>query len=348
MSFNSPLNGLIQLTPKGLYCQEANLYIDPWLPAGNAIITHAHSDHARPGQSLYIGTPLTLATAKHRLGNIQVSSLVYGEEKRVNGVGITLFPAGHLPGSAQVRIRKGAETWVISGDYKCHQDGLSEPFEPIPCTHFISECTFGLPVFQWQAQSVVMNEINNWWESNARQGLNSIVFAYSLGKAQRILNGLNPAIGQVFAHGSIISINDVLRRNNLALPTCLAVDVNSKERLKGSLIIAPPSAAGTPWLRRFEPYRTSFASGWMAMRGSRRWQAADKGFVLSDHADWNELNQAIALTQAETVYLTHGYKSAFSRYLNEKGINAMELDTLFEGEQANASNNEETLTHAVD
>jgi putative mRNA 3-end processing factor len=337
--------GLIQLTSKGLYCAEGDFFIDPWYPAGKAVITHGHSDHARLGQTAYLSHPITEKVIQHRLGLVQTETLDYEKELMINGVGVTLFPAGHIPGSAQVRVRKGAETWVISGDYKCHADGISEPFVPVAATHFISECTFGLPIFNWQPQSAVMNEMNQWWAQNAAMGIQSVVFAYALGKAQRILNALNPAIGNIYAHGAVLAMNDTLRAAGITLAEANNIQLASKESLKGALIIAPPGAANTPWMKKLEPYRTSFASGWMAMRGSRRWQAADKGFVLSDHADWQELNGAIAATGASHIYLTHGYKSAYAKYLQSQGFDAVELDTLFEGESLNI-NPEKEAEHA--
>jgi len=229
-------------------------------------------------------------------------------------------------------VRKDAETWVISGDYKCHDDGISEPFVPVNATHFISECTFGLPIFNWKSQAEVMGELNLWWQQNAALGLQSVVFAYALGKAQRILNSLDTSIGNVFGHGAVLAMNDTLIAAGVKINPCLTLQNATKEALKGALIIAPPGANGTPWMKKLEPYRTAFASGWMAMRGSRRWQAADRGFVLSDHADWKELNSAISATNAEHIYLTHGYKSVYAKYLQTQGFDALELDTLFEGE----------------
>ena len=324
--------GLIQLTAKGLYCAEGDFYIDPWYPAGKAIITHGHSDHARLGQTAYLSHPITEKVIQHRLGSVQTETLDYEKERMINGVGVTLFPAGHIPGSAQVRVRKDAETWVISGDYKCHDDGISEPFVPVNATHFISECTFGLPIFNWKSQAEVMGELNLWWQQNAALGLQSVVFAYALGKAQRILNSLDTSIGNVFGHGAVLAMNDTLIAAGVKINPCLTLQNATKEALKGALIIAPPGANGTPWMKKLEPYRTAFASGWMAMRGSRRWQAADRGFVLSDHADWKELNSAISATNAEHIYLTHGYKSVYAKYLQTQGFDALELDTLFEGE----------------
>jgi putative mRNA 3-end processing factor len=336
-------SGLIQLTAKGLYCAEGDFFIDPWYPAGKAIITHGHSDHARLGQTAYLSHPITEKVIKHRLGLVQTETIEYEEERMINGVGVTLFPAGHIPGSAQVRVRKGSETWVISGDYKCHLDGISEPFVPVAATHFISECTFGLPIFSWKSQAEVMAEMNQWWAHNASMGIQSVVFAYALGKAQRILNSLDVSIGNVYAHGAVLAMNETLNSAGLNITPCLSIQNASKEALKGSIIIAPPGAAGTPWMKKLEPYRTAFASGWMAMRGSRRWQAADKGFVLSDHADWQELNTAIVATGAAHIYLTHGYKSAYAKYLQTQGFDAVELDTLFEGESLKNASAQENL-----
>jgi putative mRNA 3-end processing factor len=328
------VQGLLTLTEKGLYCPRADLFIDPWYPAGKALITHGHSDHARWGQKQYIATPVTCAVMAHRLGStIVTTSVRFGEIVRVNGVEISFHPAGHIPGSAQIRLCYRGETWVVSGDYKLEQDGVSEPFEPVSCQHFISECTFGLPVFRWQPQQLVANAIHNWWSQNAAQGNCSILLGYALGKAQRLAQMIQFDVGPVYAHGAVYEMHQVLQAAGVPLKRIEKLPPKvDRDVLARALVLAPPGAEGTPWMKKFLPYRTGMVSGWMQLRGNRRRRAADAGFVLSDHADWSDLNTAIQATGAEHVYLTHGYKSVFARHCRSLGRQALELDTLFEGD----------------
>lgn len=301
-----------------------------------AVITHAHSDHARWGMKHYLAHHHSAEVMKLRLGSeISVETVDYNQGLEINGVTLSLHPAGHIPGSAQVRLEYKGQVAVVSGDYKVEADGLSMPFEPVKCHEFVSECTFGLPIYQWESQSEIMGQINSWWQSNASEGKNTVLFAYSLGKAQRILQNLDQTIGQVFVHGAIWNTNQALLVSGIKLwdvPKVIAE--MPKSTFKGALIIAPPSTMGTPWMRRFSPFRTGICSGWMAVRGARRRRAADRGFVLSDHADWEGLIAAIESTEAEKVYLTHGSTAAFGKFLQEeKQINAVELRTLFGEEE---------------
>jgi putative mRNA 3-end processing factor len=273
---------------------------------------------------------------KLRLGaEISLQTVAYQEPLDINGVKISLHPAGHIPGSAQVRLEYKGKVAVVSGDYKTENDGLSAPFEPIKCHEFVSECTFGLPIYKWESQVEIFQQINSWWKSNAAEGRNTVLFAYSLGKAQRILQNLDRNIGSVYAHGAVWNTNQALIANGIELWDVPRVTAElPKSTFKGSLIIAPPSAMGTPWMKRFGPYRTGICSGWMAVRGTRRRRSADRGFVLSDHADWEGLVSAITATEAEKVYLTHGSTASFGRFLQEeKGIDAVELKTLFGEEE---------------
>jgi putative mRNA 3-end processing factor len=273
---------------------------------------------------------------KLRLGaEISLQTVAYQEPLDINGVKISLHPAGHIPGSAQVRLEYKGKVAVVSGDYKTENDGLSAPFEPIKCHEFVSECTFGLPIYKWESQVEIFQQINSWWKSNAAEGRNTVLFAYSLGKAQRILQNLDRNIGSVYAHGAVWNTNQALIANGIELWDVPRVTAElPKSTFKGSLIIAPPSAMGTPWMKRFGPYRTGICSGWMAVRGIRRRRSADRGFVLSDHADWEGLVSAITATEAEKVYLTHGSTASFGRFLQEeKGIDAVELKTLFGEEE---------------
>jgi putative mRNA 3-end processing factor len=325
---------LLSFNDRGIYCAKADVYIDPWRPVDHAIITHAHADHSRWGMKRYLAHHLSIPVMKLRLGQeIAVEGIEYGEVKRINGVDFSLHPAGHIPGSAQVRVAYKGEVWVVSGDYKMEDDGLSEPFEPVKCHHFITECTFGLPVYHWKPQQEIFYEINEWWRQNQASGKTSFITAYSLGKAQRIIKNVDHSIGKIFTHGAIENTNEVLREAGVELPETTRVTKEvDKKSLKGNLVIAPPSAINSPWMNQFKPLSLGIASGWMQLRGARRRRAADRGFVLSDHADWNGLLEAVKATEAERVITTHGYTAVFSRYLNDIGISSIEEQTLFAGE----------------
>lgn len=329
---------LLELRENGLYCTQGDFYIDPWREVDRAIITHAHADHARWGMHHYLAHDDSAQILKYRLGkSISLETMAYGKCVKRNGVKVSLHPAGHIPGSAQVRMEYKGEVSVVSGDYKTEADGLSTPFEPVRCHQFVSESTFGLPIYQWEPQEVVFGAINQWWKENASQGRCSVIYAYSLGKAQRILKYLNLENGPIYLHGAIWNSNKALMENGIALPYADKVaELVPKQQYGSALVIAPPSAAGSPWLKKLSPYRTAACSGWMNIRGARRRRAMDAGFVLSDHADWNGLNEAIEATGAEDILLTHGFTHTFARYLSDKGLNANVLETLFVGETADA------------
>jgi putative mRNA 3-end processing factor len=248
-------------------------------------------------------------------------------------VKISLHPAGHVLGSAQVRVEWRGEVWVVSGDYKLETDPTCEPFEPVRCHTFITEATFGLPVYRWPASSEVFADVNAWWKQNAEAGRASLLFAYALGKAQRLLAGIDPSIGPIYTHGAVEVVNERYRVGGVGLPeTRHASRITSAAAAAGALVVAPPSAQGTPWLRKFGSYASAFASGWMLIRGTRRRRAVDRGFVVSDHADWNGLIQAIQATGARRVLVTHGSGSAMARWLREQGYEAEPLETRFAGE----------------
>jgi putative mRNA 3-end processing factor len=335
---------LLTFTERGIYCPVADVYIDPWKPVNRALITHAHSDHARWGHEHYLAHANSASVLRLRLGHdMNLQTVKYGETVRINGVSFSYHPAGHIPGSAQIRASLNDETWVVSGDYKLGDDGLSTPFEPVKCTHFVTESTFGLPIYRWQRQEEVMAEINSWWQQCKKKGKVAVIGAYSLGKAQRIINHVDHQIGRIFTHGAVENTNAALRQGGIAIaPTTYIDDAVTKKDLAGSLVVCPPGAMGTPWMRKLGPSETAFASGWMTLRGARRRRAMDRGFVLSDHADWRELNEAVAATGAENIYVTHGYQNAFTRWLvEEKGLNAVAVDTLFEGESADDNEGKE-------
>lgn len=330
---------LLEFTEEGIYCPQADVHIDPWKRVKKAIITHAHADHSRWGMQHYLAHHMSIPVMKLRLGQeISVQGLEYNEPILMNGVKISLHPAGHIPGSSQVRVEYKDEIWVVSGDYKVENDGLCTPFEAIKCHHFITECTFGLPVYHWKPQIEIFSEINDWWSQNAKDGKTTFITAYSLGKAQRIIKNLDHSIGKVYTHGAIENTNEVLREAGLALQDTVRVTKDiDKKAYQGSIVIAPPSAINSPWMRKFKPLSLGIASGWMQLRGTRRRRAADRGFALSDHADWPGLLQAIKATEAERVITTHGYTNVFSRYLNEIGIASIEEKTLFTGETIDSS-----------
>ena len=327
---------LITFTKNGIYCPRADVYIDPWRKVKNALITHGHSDHSRPGHENYLCTHTAKPAIKYRLGQqIKIQSVAYGENITINGVKISFHPAGHILGSAQIRLEYKGEVWVVSGDYKLDDDGLSEPFEPIKCHTFITESTFGLPVYRWPNQNDVYQQINTWWKNNQEMETTSVLTCYSLGKAQRLLQNVDPSIGPIYTHGAIENINSVIRDQGINLNTTVLLDKDvSKEELKTALVLAPPAAIGTNWLRHFSKISTGIASGWMALRGPRRRRSVDRGFVLSDHADWDGLLTAIKETGCEKVFVTHGYTSIFSKYLNEIGYDASIVETRFHGELA--------------
>ncbi len=333
---------LLKFTPAGIYCPQADIYIDPWKKVNKAIITHAHADHSRWGMKHYLAHPLSIPVMRLRLGSdISVQAVEYNQKLLINGVEISLHPAGHIPGSAQVRVSYKGETWVASGDYKVEDDGLSTAFEPVKCNTFITECTFGLPVYKWKPQKEIFNEMNGWWRTNQSNGISTIVTAYSLGKAQRLLQNLDPSIGKIYTHGAVENTNEVMREAGIHLNETIRITKETtKKELVGNMIIAPPSALNTPWMNKFKPLSDGIASGWMMLRGTRRRRAADRGFALSDHADWPGLLSAIKATGAENVITTHGYTNVFSRYLNEIGINSVEEKTLFTGESIDEADDE--------
>jgi putative mRNA 3-end processing factor len=319
---------------RGIYCKAGDFYIDPWKPVDRAIITHAHSDHARWGMKSYLAHKDSEVIMRMRLGkDINLQTVEYGEEIVINGVKVSLHPAGHIIGSSQVRVEYKGEVWVASGDYKVQDDGLTPPFEAVRCHGFISETTFGLPVYHWEEQAAVMDKINAWWAKNASEGRASFIMAYALGKAQRVLCGVDHSIGPVMTHGAVANVNEAFIEKGWDLPDSTRItNEHKKGDFSRALIIAPGSAVGSPWAKKLGNYSLGIASGWMALRGARRRRAADRGFVLSDHADWEGLNSAIEATGAEKVILTHGYTDIFARHLQSKGLDARVEQTDFEAE----------------
>jgi putative mRNA 3-end processing factor len=321
---------LIDFTHKGMYCSAGDFYIDPWLPVPRAVITHAHSDHARPGCGHYLCHPDTLPVLRLRLGDIATETVDWNTPVNRNGVRITLHPAGHIFGSAQIRVEYKGEVWVASGDYKTENDGISGQFEAVRCHTFITESTFGLPIYTWKKQETIFTDIRNWVSANREKEKVSVLLAYSLGKAQRVLQCVSAITDNIFVHGAVWNVHQSLAAAGMKLPVVKRVTPDTpKDAYKNAVVIAPPGADGSPWMKRFGPSATGICSGWMQVRGHVRRRNADAGFALSDHADWEGLLAAVKATGAQQVYVTHGFQAAFSRYLNESGIPAAEIKTEF-------------------
>ena len=327
---------LVTVTPSGLFCESGGFFIDPWLPVERALLTHAHADHARAGMGSYLAVDAGLPLLRKRLGDdARVETVRYGERVQVGGASVSFHPAGHVLGSAQIRIEAKGEVWVVTGDYKRAADPTCAPFEVVRCHTLITEATFALPIYRWAPASEVAREALAWWAEGRAAGRASVIFCYALGKAQRLLAELGPLPdGQpVLTHGAVEALVACYREAGVALPPTAQVTADFKrEAARGALVLAPPSAAGTPWMRRFAPYETAFASGWMRLRGARRRRSVDRGLVLSDHADWPALWQTVRDSGAERVLATHGYADIFARALRDAGLDARPLETAFEGE----------------
>jgi putative mRNA 3-end processing factor len=325
---------LLTFTDKGIYCQQGDFYIDPWKPVAHAVITHAHSDHARPGNGSYLCHHFTRPILQWKLGDISVQSVGWRETVLMNGVRVSLHPAGHIIGSSQIRVEYNDSVWVVSGDYKIENDGVSGEIEIVPCDVFITESTFGLPIYEWKPQQELFYDIQNWILSNREKGDNSVLIAYSLGKAQRLLKCIEEISTSIYVHGAIWNIQEVLMKTGFQLPEVKRVIPEmAKSSFHADIIIAPPSAENSPWMNRFYPYSLGVCSGWMQVRGNSRRRNVDAAFPLSDHADWKGLLSVIRATSAKKVFVTHGFQSSFSRYLNEIGIESAEVKTEF-GDEA--------------
>lgn len=336
---------LIKFTSKGIYCKQGDFYIDPWKPVKLAVTTHGHADHVKWGNTGYLCHELTKPILKQRLGaDLNIETLPYNKEISINGVKISLFPAGHVIGSAQIRLEYKGEVCVVSGDYKTEADGISTPFEPVKCHTFVSESTFGLPIYKWQPQESIFNDIKQWISDNHDKHKTSVLVAYSLGKAQRLINGLR-GYSDIYVHNSIANLNDGFINAGIDLPATTRITPEiKKETLQAGIVIVPPALADGRWIKNLIAPSTAVCSGWMQVRAGRRWRSADAGFALSDHADWPGLLSAVKATEAEKVFVTHGYTATFSKYLNEIGINAEEVKT----EYGNDEEDEALATHLND
>ena len=313
---------------------QGDFYIDPWQPVNLAVTTHGHADHVKWGNDAYLCHELTKLVLNQRLGHdLKIETLPYNRQIDINGVKLSLFPAGHVIGSSQIKLEYKGEVCVVSGDYKTEFDGISTEFEPVKCHTFVSESTFGLPIYKWQPQSVIFSQIKDWISDNHDRNKTSVLVAYSLGKAQRLIKGLD-GYGEIYVHNSIANLNDGFIKAGVDLPETTRITSDTKkEDLQRGIVIVPPALAEGRWIKNLINGATGVCSGWMQVRASRRWRSADAGFALSDHADWPGLLNAIEATEAEKVYVTHGFTSTFSKYLNEIGIESEEVKTQYGTEE---------------
>ncbi|MEX2588887.1 MAG: ligase-associated DNA damage response exonuclease [Chitinophagales bacterium] len=324
---------LLLVTQSGIYCPQGDFYIDPWIPVEYAIITHAHPDHARIGHRNYLVHKDSVGMLQHQIGPyLQCHTVDYGECIVRNGVKITLHPAGHIPGSAQVRLEYKGEVWVFTSDFKLSSDGISTDYESIKCHVLVSEGTFGLPLFKWESQEIIFDQINQWWSKNKAQKKQSVLVCNAIGKAQRILRNIDPNIGSLYAHRSIYNINRVLNRQGILVPDTKRLELSDNENSEGALHIIPQNVLNTPWIKSIPNYSLGIVSAWMTLKEQRKKRLFDNHFILSDHADWNQLKKAIINSEAEKVYLTHGYSSSLYRWLREEGVDVHEFQTKFKGE----------------
>jgi putative mRNA 3-end processing factor len=322
-------------TSAGLFCPAGGFHIDPWQPVPRAVITHAHGDHARPGSDAYLCTTDCARLLRRRFGSdASIQTADYGEIVQLGSVEVSFHPAGHVLGSAQVRLSGADGVWVISGDYKRAADATCTPFEPLRCDTFITESTFALPIYRWDPTDRVVDDIAAWWSDNATAGRTSVLFCYTIGKAQRVLAELVRLTDRiVFVHGMMVPMIDAYREAGIhLLPVASATERPRGSSFAGELVLAPLPARGTPWMRRLGEISDAFASGLMRVRGVRRQRAFDRGFVLSDHADWPALLGTIAETGATRVLATHGHAEPLARYLREMGQDAGIIRTAWEGE----------------
>ncbi len=333
---------MLRFTSKGIYCIPGQFYIDPWRPVEKALITHGHADHARWGMQHYLCHHFSVPVLQSRLGkDISVQGIAYNEPIHIHNVKVSFHPAGHIIGSAQIRMEHKGKVVVVSGDYKVQEDGLSTPFEPVRCHEFVTESTFGLPIYNWSPVDTQYRQLQDWVLQNQIQGKTSVFVGYSLGKAQRIMKAVE-GIAPIYVHYIINQLNQAYESAGVQLPAYQVMDLREDLRpLDQKIIIVPPSLIENPALKRIPGMVYAICSGWMQVRGARRWRSADAGFAVSDHADWNGLLSAIKATEAEKVYVTHGQTDVFSQYLNEIGIQAQVIQTEFGAEEEIENNTPE-------
>jgi putative mRNA 3-end processing factor len=322
-------------TPEGLYCEAGDFHIDPWGAVPRAVITHAHGDHARAGSAAYLCADASAPLLARRFGpGVPIESQPYGRALTLGGTRVSFHPAGHVLGSAQIRVEGPDGVWVVSGDYKRAADPTCAPFEPVACDVFVTESTFALPIYRWDATEAVIADLVGWWHGNGERGLTSIVFCYTIGKAQRLLAEIGRVTDRsLWVHGALLPMIEVYREAGVAMaPAQALIDRPRGTSFAGELVLAPPSARGTPWMRRLGDLSDALASGLMRVRGVRRQRAYDRGFVLSDHADWPALLDTIVASGAARVLATHGHAEPLARFLCEQGVEAGVIRTAWEDE----------------
>ncbi len=322
------MNELLKTTELGLYCAAGGFYVDPRQPVERAVVTHAHTDHARWGCRHYLAAKTSEHLLRMRMNpDAEFQFLEYAESLTIGGVEISFHPAGHMLGSAQVRLEHRGRVAVVSGDYKLGDDPTCASWEPIACDLFVTESTFGLPVYRWQPDELINASINQWWRESRDEGKCCVLYGYAVGKSQRLLASLDPGLGPIYTHGAVEKGVEAYRKTGVQLPATTHVGaISGKHDWRGAMVVAVPSAHGTPWMRKFGRTSTAMASGWMAVRGARRRRAVDRGFVMSDHVDWPSLLTAVKECDPELVWVTHGYSAAVARYLNENGRDARVID----------------------
>jgi putative mRNA 3-end processing factor len=320
---------LVKFTKKGIYCIPGKFYLDPWYPVEYAIISHGHADHARWGNKHYLCHNQSKAILQHRIGaDISIESLPYNEYKVINGVKVSFHPSGHILGSAQIRLEYKGYIVVFSGDYKTQPDFITTPFEPVKCHEFITESTFGLPIYKWKSEEELQQELQDWIVQNQQNNRTSVFLGYSLGKAQRIMKLVEKE--EIYVHSAIHNLNKAIENSGITLPTTKLLTADFKKtEIQNKIVILPPALLGSKMIKKIPNAATAICSGWMQIRGNRRWKGVDAGFAVSDHADWDGLLSTVKATEAEKVYVTHGSQAVFSKYLNEIGIEAHELKTEF-------------------
>ncbi|UAB75069.1 ligase-associated DNA damage response exonuclease [Mesoflavibacter sp. SCSIO 43206] len=336
----------IKFTKKGIYCIPGKFYLDPWYPVDYAIISHGHADHSRWGNKHYLCHQDSKNILLHRLGkDISIETLNYNQIKTINGVKVSFYPAGHIIGSVQIKLEYKGKVVVFSGDYKTNTDFITTPFEPVKCHEFITESTFGLPIYSWKTEVDLQSQLQQWIVNNQRQNKTSVFFGYSLGKAQRIMS-LVDGVDEVYVHSAINNLNQAISKSGIVLPKSKLItsDFNKKD-IQNKIVILPPALLGSKLLKKIPNAATAICSGWMQIRGNRRWKGVDAGFAVSDHADWNGLLSAVKATEAEKVYVTHGSQAVFSKYLNEIGIESQEVVTEY-GTEDNEDAKDQQLTTA--
>ncbi len=320
------LGSWVKPFPEGIYVKPADAWIDPSQPKATALVTHGHADHARGGHGKVFATPETLAIMDCRYGPQPGTGIAYGETMRLGDVDIRFVPAGHVLGSAQIVLEHAGERIVVSGDYKRRPDPTCAPFEPVPCDIFITEATFGLPVFRHPATSGEIDRLLQRLHANPERCI--LVGAYALGKAQRLITELRCRghHDPIYIHGALQRLCDLYEEWGVPLGELRAATGVPKEELRGHIVIAPPGQLNDRWSRRLPDPITAMASGWMRVRQRARQQLVEMPLIVSDHADWDELTATIRELAPREVWITHGREEALKHWCMTRQIRARELN----------------------